>query len=267
MPTNGETAPRLGEEFRSRACTLVKNLGYVERINRKFGIDLGADIPSKKRNLARPLFSPNGRTAFDFKSGIRVNIKKEEKIELLNNPENAEFSNVVGGVLLTDNKLSTKDMQRALDAGIHCWDIRYAHFLAKKVEVFKTLVRLNKNPREKQLDDWTTLVPSFGSYEGFVELKAHLFYHNPFVEMNAEKIEEILREFASNSRALVSMGIPVITHMTLHSIAEVTEGAEDKFKELTSPRTNEILRFEPQACFVTSYSIAPWFIYCRENTS
>lgn len=271
MPTDGEIPPRLGEEFRVRVCTLVKYLGYVERLNRKFGIDFGADCPPKKKNLIRPLFSPSGRTAFDFKSGMRVSLvseanKLKAKIDSLNASSNPEFSNISGGVIVTDSKVGNTDISRALDAGVHCWDIRYAHFIAKKVDVFKTLVRLSKNPKERQLDEWTTFFTSFGSYTGFIELTSHLFYHNPLEEMNSAKIDALLQKFASSVRpVLISLNLPVIIHLKLHSIAEVTEGAEDKFKELTSHEINKQIRYEPQACFLVSYSLAPWFIYCREN--
>jgi hypothetical protein len=271
MPTDGETAPRLGEEFRVRACTLAKSLGYTERISRRFGIDLGADPPSKKKSLARPLFSPNGRTAFDFKSGIRVQIQSEavklrQKIDQLNRSNNPDFSSIIGGVIVTDNKVGDTDMTRALELGIHCWDIRYAHFLAKKIDIFKTLVRLNKDTKERQLDDWTTAIMNFGSYTGFMELKAFLFYHNPLQEMNAERLEALLQRLVDTVRAMTrDLNITVITHLKLHSIAEVTEGAEDRFRERTSGQIDENLRFESQACFLVSYSIAPWFIYCRES--
>jgi hypothetical protein len=271
MPTDGETAPRLGEEFRLRACTLAKSLGYTERVGRRFGIDFGADPPSRKRNLTRPLFSPNGRTAFDFKSGIRVQIvgeadKLRRKIEQLNGANNPEFSNIAGGVIVTDNKVGGTDISRALELGVNCWDIRYAHFLAKKVGIFSAALRLNRNSKERQLDDWTTWIVNFGSYEGFMELEANLFYHDPMHEMNAQKVETILQRFTNATRSMThNLNITVIIHVRLHSIAEVTEGAEDRFKELISHQVDEYLRYEPQACFVQSYSIAPWHIYCRES--
>jgi hypothetical protein len=274
MSVNGETAPRLGEEFRSRASTLLKALGYIERINRRFGIDFGSDPPSKRKNLIRPLFSPDGRTAFDFKSGVQVRILTEagrlrEKIDALNSNGNPEFSNIEGGVIITDNKLSNTHIRSSLDdRQIYCWDIRYAHFLAKKVGVLKTFLRDEKKPREKQLDDWTTLLVNFGSYNDFLELAADVFYHYPLEEMNNEKVNALLQRFASYvRRQCADLNIKIIIHLRLHSIAEVTEGAIDKFRELTSPaiRLGDEIQYESNKCFIASYNSAPWFIYCQEE--
>jgi hypothetical protein len=271
MSRDGETSPRLGEKFRLRACILLKNLGYAERVDRRLGIDFGADPPARRRNLLRPPFSPVGKTAFEFKSGVRVPLLVEvsklgEKIERLNTSSNPEFASIAGGVIITDSKASNTDIARALEHHVNCWDVRYAHLLAKKVEIFRTLTRLGKTPKERLLDEWTTYFTSFGAYSGFIELKAHLFYHNPLQEMNAERVEAILNRFANVTRTLTSrLELPIVIHLKLHSASEVTEGAEDRFRELTPPQRGAVLRYESQACFIISYSSAPWFVHCVDT--
>jgi len=271
MPRDGETAPRLGESFHKRARTLLTALGYIEKLDRRFGIDLVADPPSTRAALLEPSFSPHGRTAFEFKSGVRVEVPAEavklrEKIDNLNTNVNSQCSDVAGGVIVIDSKAYDAHVQSALESHVYCWDISYVHLLAKKIDIFKTWLRLNRKPKEKKLDDWTTFFMNFTSYEKFIELRTNMFYHNLLQEMTPESVEEIIQKFSSKiSRMTVDMNIPVITHLRLHSSAEVTEGAENKFLELTSQPVNEYIKFETQECFIASYKTAPWFIYCKEN--
>ena len=270
MPTDGETAPRLGEQFRLRCKVLVKNLGYTERIDRKFGLDLGVDPSLPARNVRRPLFSPAGRTAIDFKEGISVQVVKEakalhDKIVTLNGDGNAEFTGIVGGIIVTDVKIGNTNLRRALDNGIFCWDSRYAHFLARKIAIFQELLKTNKDVREEQLDDWTTFFMIFEPFDRFLQVKAFLFYHNPMRELTADVAETLLERFSEITRDYDSMKITIIIHLQLHSIAEVTEGGEQRFHELTSGNITDYVKYEHQQCWVIGYHLAPWFVYCKEH--
>lgn len=270
MPTDGETAPRLGEQFRLRCKVLIKNLGYAERIDRKCGLDLGVDPSLPTRNVRRPLFSPNGRTAIEFKEGLSVQVVKEaktleDKIVTLNRNENAEFSGIVGGIILTDVKVGNTNLRRALEHGVFCWDSRYAHFLARKIAIFQELLRTNNDLREEQLDDWTTFFMIFQPFDGFLQVKAYLFYHNSMRELTAEVAETLLARFSQIIREYDSMKVTIVIHLQLHSIAEVTEGGEQRFNELTSGNITTYAKYEHQQCWVIGYHLAPWFVYCREH--
>jgi hypothetical protein len=270
MAVDGETAPRLGEKFRLRCKTLVRSLGYVERIDRKFGLDLGVDPPPPQKNLRRPSFSPSGRTAIDFKEGLSVQIVKEakklnDKITELNRAGNPEFSDIVGGILITDIKIGITNLRRTSNNGVFCWDSRYMHFLAKKTAVFHDLLKSNSEVRENQLDDWTTFFMIFEPFPGFVQVKAYIFYHNPLLELTSQVAEAILARFSEKISDYDSMKIRIIIHLQLHSIAEITEGGEEKFKELTTGSITDFVGYESQQCWTVDYNLAPWFVYCREN--
>jgi hypothetical protein len=271
MPSDGEVAPRLGEEFRSKVCVLLKALGYVERLNRKYGFDWVADPSPSRKSLIRPLFSPNGRTAFEFRlGGISLPSAAEKlqaKINSRRNSGNTIFSNVAGGIIATDGRVSDNKIQTALGNQVYCWDTRYLHFLAKKTDIFKSLHQVRENVKEKKLDDWTTFFMNLTPYEGFMELKAHVFYQNPLEEIDTQKVENIIGKFAKKvDKITADLSSPIYIHLKFHSLAGVAEGAESTFRDLTSSDSNSNPRYESAACFIVSYTTAPWFIYCREST-
>jgi hypothetical protein len=266
MPHDGEVAPRLGGEFHSRACILLRKLGYTEIINKKFGLDFGVDIPSPRSRLNRPLFAPNGRTAFDFKEGLAVNVsgeaeKLKRKIDDLNNTQNAEFSGISGGVILTDNKLGLTAINKALEKNVYCWDIRFLHLLAKKLEIL-SVAKSNSQLKEKQLDDWTTYLFVPESYTGFLQLNAYLFYQNPLEQLSIQGLETIFAKFTDAMSNYADLGLPLIIRFKLHSIAEIPVGAEEKLRELMTD--DSVVKYESQQCYVLGYHLAPWFIYCKE---
>jgi hypothetical protein len=266
MPKDGEVAPRLGGEFHSRACILLRNLGYGEIINKKLGVDFGADIPSVRSRFSRPLFAPNGTTAFDFKEGIAVNIsgeakKLKKKIDDLNNEKNVEFSGISGGVLFTDNKIGVTAMKKALEKNVYCWDIRYLHLLAKKVQILAD-AKKNTQLKEKQLDDWTTYLFVLEAYTGFLQLNAHLFYQNPMEQLSIDGLKSLFERFTGALADYSDLGLTLIVRFKLHSLAEIPVGAEEKLKELMKDDT--IVKYERQQCYALGYHLAPWHIYCRE---
>lgn len=267
MPIDGETPPRLGGAFHARVRTLLRNLGYIEKLNKRLGLDYGADMPSRRNKLHRPLFAPNGRTAFDFKSGISINAPSEAnklgtKIEELNRTNNAEFSSIAGGVIVSDSKIGSTALRESMTRNVYCWDVRYAHFLAKKFEIFK--LAGNNVLREKQLDEWTTYLIIPGALSGFVQLRAYLFYQNPLEELSIERLDVLFDRFTRILRNYSNLGLPVIVHFKLHSIAEVAEGGEDRLKELMQGNEPNV-NYELQQCFALDYHLAPWFVYCKEN--
>jgi hypothetical protein len=266
MPTNGEVAPRLGGEFHSKACTLLRKLGYRELINKKFGVDFGADIPSARNRIFRPLFAPNGKTAFEFKEGISVNISSEAenlktKIDNLNDEQNDEFSEISGGVIFTDNKVGNTARSKALERNVYCWDIRYLHLLAKKIQILTDAIS-NKQLKEKQLDDWTTYFFVPEAYPGFIQLNAYLFYHNPIEQISIEGLESIFDRFKCILADYSDLGLRLIVRFKLHSLAEIPVGAGEKLKELLED--SEVVKYEHQQCYALSYHLAPWYVYCRE---
>ena len=268
MPKDGEIPPRLGGAFHARVRILLRNLGYIERLNKRLGLDYGADMPSRRSRLHRPLFAPNGRTAFDFKSGISISApseanKLETKIEELNGAHNAEFSDIMGGVIVADCKIGSTALREAMTRNVYCWDVRYAHFLAKKFEIFQ--LAANNALKEKQLDEWTTYLLIPGAMSGFVQLRAYVFYQNPLEEMSIGRLDVLFDRFTRILQNYSNLGLPVIVHFKLHSIAEVAEGGEDRLRELM--RENEPnIKYELRQCFALDYHLAPWFIYCRENS-
>lgn len=265
MAADGEIAPRLGGAFHTRAKILIKHLGYIEKLNRMHGIDFGADIPSKRGKLNRPLFSPNGKTAFDFKAGIRVNIATEAaalrgKIDRLNNEHNATFSNITGGVLVLDNKIGLPEIEQCVGSNIYCWDIRYLVLLAKKYEIVSSVSTL-KNLKERSLNEWTSyfLVPQIMG--NFIQVKSFLFYQNPIQQLSFERLEELFEAFSRTLRSYTNLGLPIIVHFKLHSIAEIAEGGEEHLKELM--HDGDGITYETQECYALDYHLAPWFVYCK----
>lgn len=267
--TDGEIAPRLGEDFRSKVCILLGALGYVERLNRQYGIDWVGDPPPIRRSFIRPSFTPNGRIAFECRLGevslpsAAVNFKA--KIDALRTGGNPIFSSVTAGVLVTGGRISDRKIQTALQSQIYCWDTRYLHFLAKKTDVFRTLYRLRQNVKERRLDDWTTLFMNLSPYEGYMELEAHIFYQNPLQEVDILKVQTMIATFnRSVARVTADFSSPIYIHLKIHSLALVTEGAEATFRQITSEEEGNP-RYDSSGCFITSYATAPWFVYCEEN--
>src|SRR5713226_738414 len=135
MPVDGERAPRLGEFFRKSCIDLLGELGYDEKLSRKFGLDLISDPPKNDYSFSRFPFSPNGRTAFEFTAEVAVNVEREvgtllDKINSVNTSGTTNYSGVKGGVLITDVAVRDELIKNAQARRVFCWDTRALAFLA-----------------------------------------------------------------------------------------------------------------------------------------
>lgn len=150
---SGHVAQELGEAAEREFNRLVEMLGY--RVLRKRqprpGIDLIAsfsgDLSQKLHlpcTLMRPIFAPDGYTAFSIKRG---DFRKKDVDELLRDVKDAQASDdevlkSVSGCILACNHVKTEgELDDLLDRNVYCWDLRRLIFYATKAKLAHKLAQ------------------------------------------------------------------------------------------------------------------------------
>ena len=145
----GHFAQEVGNAMEEEFTSLVEGLGYQvkRKRNPRPGIDLIADFTGKPIPetpkvdiLQRPLFSPDGVTAFSIKRG---DFKPKDVADLLEDIVEAKSSNdnllksIVGGVIVTNHTKTEGEIDKLLQEGVYCWDIRRLIFYAMKARIVR----------------------------------------------------------------------------------------------------------------------------------
>ena len=149
VPLLGHFAQEVGYAMEEEFTSLVEGLGYQVKRKRNPcpGIDLIADFRGKPipetpnvSILQRPLFSPDGVTAFSIKRG---GFKPKDVNELLEDIKEARSSNdallrsIIGGVIVTNHTKTEGEIDKLLEGGVYCWDVRRLIFYAIKARLVR----------------------------------------------------------------------------------------------------------------------------------
>jgi len=272
----GDLPPRKGDIFQSKIIWLLCNLGYEEKTRRRFGLDFVADPPPEQiempssglpeKTFLRPLFSPRGITAFEFRGGELFQLKDaaeelSEKIDKVNSDDKIPLKNIAGGVLVKDIKVPTREIGRTLDTyKIYVWDTNILCFLASKIFIKKLWEKTGVIILEERLDEWTTVLRCVETYRNCLKIKTTIFYQNPFKILDLDKTKEIL-ELLTTRAQNITMDITLTTYVSLgvHSLSGTTEELDENFRKIVEKHTQGRIKYEVREASLRGYDIAPWY--------
>lgn len=143
---SGHFPPEVGRAMEDEFAVLIERLGY--RVLRKRDVKSGLDIiakfdgrpinpkPLNPCDLIRPLFAPEGITAFSLKRG---DFRKSDVDELLEKAKKVKsFSDdkvlrsIRGKVMVTNYSKSEVELNKLLSKNVYCWDMRRLIFYSAK---------------------------------------------------------------------------------------------------------------------------------------
>jgi hypothetical protein len=141
----GHLAPEIGRAMEDEFAVLIERLGY--RVLRKRDVKSSIDIianfhgepiypkPTNRCHLLKPLFAPQGTTAFSLKRG---DFSKSDVEELLRNKEKARklddkvLNALEGTVMVTNYTKTESELDSLLSENVYCWEGRRLIFYAAK---------------------------------------------------------------------------------------------------------------------------------------
>lgn len=273
--SDGEAPPRKGDIFQRKVIELLRDLEYQEKVRRRFGLDFIADSPPEKiemprsglpeKRFLRPFFSPKGRTAFEFKAGIRLRLEKiaeelSEKIDKINADPEIPVKEIIGGVVVTDIKVPIKKTKKTLSKyGIYIWDIDMLCFLASKVCTETVWKKSGVTVLEERLNDWTTVLRCVGTYPNCLEIKAAIYYQNPFKMLELETTDDILESLTQRVQDITKeLTLTTYVGLEVHSLSGTTEELDENFRKILKKHNLELIKYTAKEPSLTGYDIAPW---------
>jgi len=276
--SDGEAPPRKGDIFQRKITELLRDLEYKEKVLRRFGLDLIADPPPEKiempksglpeKRFLRPIFSPKGRTAFEFKSGIRPRLGKiadelGEKIGKTNANPDIPIKQITGGVVVTDIKVPVKKIKETLgEYGVYLWDIDVLCFLASKVYTETLWKKLSVTVLEERLNEWTTVLRCVGTYQNCLKIKAAIYYQNPFETLELETTNDILKSFTQRVQDITKeLTLTTYVGLEVHSLGGTTEELDENFRKILKKHNLKLITYETKEASLTGYDIAPWHYF------
>jgi len=230
-------------------------------------LDWVADPPRREFQFRRPLFSPKGRTAFEFTAEQQVNVENKvsllsKKIQDINEANNRSISGIVGGVLVIDTKILDLKISGALKKGVYCWDLRTLGLLCSKVFLVEALSQTETEPAriwEEKLDRWTTLIARLCPMYGYLDGRVVLLYQNPLDHLEvpsvASKLDNLHRIMVQKVSGLSGR---TILKVYLHSASEIAEGGERALRSKLQVLSNNQIKYEVEGCRLVSHSMASW---------
>ncbi len=287
MSFSGHLPKILGDDAEEAFYRLTTLLGYTKDRTQNItpAIDLIAefdDAESQERSslLKRPIFSPNGITAFSVKRGQYklkdvANLKRDiEKGKRSKDKKDEVLRNLAGGVLVTGSLLPEPELNSILkEDGIYIWDIRRLIFYSLKVKICEELSELGavKEGYFQSLNGSFVIAPTkLDIATMYVRVFAFLDDHNLVVQrdhamkMLMEIYSRGLKPFLSSS----PLSLQVI--LSVHSMGSVRrelvkEAYVDYAKALKKhPR---VFFSTPDVFEIQSYAAAPWTAIFSPSTS
>lgn len=260
---DGEKGNLQGELFHDSCRSLVEQLGYsVKSEGTKDAIDLIA-VPPTSQIFLKPEFSPDGITAFEFKSGFQYSDaeigKFSQKIT-----KNKKFK-IGGGIITSDLRIEEKSYIKSLKEKIFLWDVRDLCFLSAKLVLINKM-KLTGSFREDLLEKDTTFLlsahhsskDSKKNYTGDVIL----FFHNPLVDIDLKMLEKTIKNLNDvllprfESTAILPMKLGV----EIHSRGFLRKDVISKFSsKLESLSDSNSISYSLKNMF--TYYIAPWKVF------
>jgi hypothetical protein len=272
---DGDLPPRKGDIFQDKIIDLLCDLQYEEVTRRRFHLDFVADPAPQHvemlssgpptKTFLRPLFSPNGKTAFEFRGGEKLQLAEAArellgKINAINTDNSIPLKNIVGGVVVKDIKVPLREIKRiSKEHGVYVWDTNILCFLASKAMVGKKWEKAGLIAVEERLNDWATVVRCVGTYKNCLKIRSSVFYQNPFEILDLDKVKEVVNLLTKRIQD-ITRDITLTTYVSLqvHSICGTTEELDKNFHGFVKKQDQGRIKYEPGESFLRGYDIAPW---------
>lgn len=202
---NGEKGHWRGELFDQSAAQLTKHLGYKEDFSGKWGVDLVATPPASfpASNAHRPLFSPNGQTAFEFTCDADIGEglvdELHDKVQLMIEKHALPL---VGGVLGCDLRVGDKLIAYGEANGVFIWDVRDFNFLTQKVHDLKVSERFSN---ERLIDQNVTMLWKFLRMKrGFAKAQVAILFHHPLLEISLPELRQAMTKVDASVTSILN---------------------------------------------------------------
>lgn len=276
MTSNGEQAPRIGEQFRNSAIALVESLGYREVFSGNHGLDFVAKTPSRRGRFRRPCFSPEGLTAFEFTADGSVNVKKRSKrlkdcIKAYNDAFGGNQNQIVGGVLILDTKIGKSNIRKHSNNQIFCWDHRHLSFLTAKCRWWSDWVPMNRrliSPqsfKERLIESMITSFEVIEPMRGFNDVFFGVFHHSPTAVLSVSDVHKFLpKVFRPIKTHANNNALPTVLHVQMHVAGEIERGLLYDFVKVLTEYVDDFVSLAEDSCHVYYYNCAPWASYIPE---
>jgi hypothetical protein len=276
----GDIPPRKGDIFQRKIIELISDLEYREICRRRFGLDFVADPPPEKIEMPksgipekvflRPMFSPIGKTVFEFKAGTKLQLSEiakelSGKISEINTDEQSPIKDINGSVIVTDVKVPAREIRRILEKyGIYIWDINTLCFLASKVFTRMTWTKQHVVVLEERLDKWITILRCVGTYtqSNCLKINIAMYYQNPFEPLELEKIENVLTLLTQRIQEIVrEITLTTYIGLEVHSLSGSVEELDANFNKVLEKQNQDLIAYVKEEASLTGYDIAPWHYF------
>lgn len=275
MSFSGHLPQILGDDAETAFYQVASSLGYTKQRTRNIrpSIDLIADFDGTQQEsavLKRPIFSPEGMTAFSVKRGAFV---KKDLNDLTSDIQKGKESKdkkdeilqkLAGGVLVSGTLLTEPKLNSTLKTwGVFVWDIRRLIFYSKKVKICSEL--LDFGPvKEEYLEavKGTFMIAPVKLDIATMYVRAYAFVDDHDLVIQRDHAEAILKEIYSKGlKPLQNALFELQVIFSLHSVGSIRRDlVEEAYRAYA-----KVEKEHPRVTFsntgameIQSYAAAPW---------
>lgn len=234
----GHFPPEVSRIMEDQFAALLEKLGYriLRKRDPKSGLDIiaqfnGGPIPKPKNRCAllRPVFSPDGTTAFSLKRG---NFRESDVAELLGKVKKVAGTDgdktlreLQGQVMVTNYSKTESEVDRLFSRSVYCWDIRRLIFYSAKARVTRDLatrgpVREVRTERGIKASYLIETDEKIGSAAIKINIVVFLDDHNPDTSLGGDITKRVLGEIYSKTleEIVQTTDLDVFATLSIHNL-------------------------------------------------
>lgn len=273
----GHFGPEVGRAMENEFILLLERIGYSIKRKRdqESGLDVIAEFsgepvppPIHACSLQKPIYAPQGLTAFSLKRG---DINAADVKELIMKTENtrkrvAELSGLSGCVIATNYMKTEKELDNLLSKkSVYCWDVRRLIFYSVKAkESFERASkgRIKEYALKKVRNSTALIQTSEKTTEDAIAASIVIFVddHNPTLSIDSAFIKSTLSEiYTNNLKPIVgTTNLDVHARFSFHFLGIADEDLVQKtYKEFAVNNSDNRVNF-PVIPTIFQYGAAPW---------
>lgn len=257
----GERARNIGEDAEDISISFIRELGYIidEPHNEEFNIDCISHFNDAKQGLKKPLFSPEGKVAFEF---TNENFSKrkvagfKDKIERYNliNPQNIMH----GGIIFSSGNASEKLLEYGKNNNVYCWDFHRRALYRRKKDIYKNWFKTGY-PNEIIIDNETSYL-SYFNYKKLRKEPSFIFsiFFSSKKRMSSSLINSALQKLKTISvMPLLELNyVPVQMSVDFHALGGFSIEKYDLIEMVKDWKNERIIINFPENLFV-NYNTFP----------
>jgi hypothetical protein len=263
--SGGETPQVKGRRYDEKCHMLLEELGYRTVLRHDHGFDMVGDPPKEHTHFIRPIFVPPNRTAFEFKSGTEVALRREAK-KLRKKVTNAKHRKIpslkrIRTCILVVETLVAERTKRSIfaDFAVYVWDWPIVLFLAAKVSKMVSFSKPDRKIKEQKLDPSTTFLQVVNPYKNALKFSVSIFYQRLFKQLDIETfqstIEALTRILHKSADELDLRG-----YVTLetYSISGITDDCLESYKKVLEEMSAGRIIYEIRFAKIYAFDSASW---------